>query len=451
MGILDRLFSQRSISYQTLWGSGEDMVIGNQSGTYVTQDSAFRVNAIYSAISLIADTIATLPLDAYIRVDGERKPFRPRPEWVQKPDVDLISKEPFYNAVIVSLLLDGNSFIRVYRDQTGRPLNLVVLNPADVEVTRNAIGRVMYRVANHDELYSQEQVLHIVDVLKPGHIRGVSRVENLKENWGLALALESFAARYFGQGVTMAGHIEFPGNLTPEQAKDLSDAFSSRHGGFRKSHKVGILSGGAKFVSDQVDNDSAQFLDSRRMAVEDVARAFNIPPHLLGLPGTNTYSSVEQNNIGFVTHTLRPIIQKLEGAFSTLLSAEAGGANAFLKFSIDGLLRGDANSRFAAYSNGLQSGWLTVNDVRRLEDLPAIEGGDVARVPLSNIAITDAGTVAEDKKVMMASRLVTAGYEPAEVLAALGLPPIAHTGLPSVQLQGIAQINPENPTSEYSV
>jgi HK97 family phage portal protein len=449
--IFDRLFNRRSISFQTLWGSGDEIILGNQSGTYVTNDSVFKVNAIYSAVSLIADTISTLPLDAYIRVDGERRPFRPRPEWVQKPDVDLISKEPFYNAVIVSLLLDGNAFVRVYRDGAGRVLNLVVLNPNDVEVTRNGIGRVMFRLNDSDELLSSEQVLHVIDVLRPGHIRGISRVEALKDNFGLALALESFAARYFGQGVTMAGHIEFPGNLSPEQAKDLSDAFSSRHGGFRKAHKVGVLSGGAKFVSDQVDNDAAQFIDSRRMAVEDVARAFNIPPHLLGLPGTNTYASVEQNNIAFVTHTLRPIIQKLEGAFSTLLNTEPGGQFAFVKFTIDGLLRGDANSRFAAYSNGMASGWLTLNDVRRLEDLPAIEGGDTARVPLQNIDLDAAHLVAEDKKVMMAQRLVTVGFNPAEVLAAMGLPEIDHTGVPSVMLQGIAQIEPEDPQSAYEV
>lgn len=451
MGIFDGLFSRRSISYQTLWGAGDDIVVGNQSGTSITQDSVFKVNAIFSAVSLIADTIATLPVDSYIRIDGERRAFRPRPAWVQKPDVDLISKEPFYNAVITSLLLDGNAFIRVFRDNAGRPLNLVVLSPLDVEVTRNGIGRVMYRLKDHDQLLSQEQVLHIIDVLKPGHIRGVSRVEALKDNFGLAMALESFAARYFGQGVTMAGHIEFPGNLSPEQAKDLSDGFSARHSGFRKSHKVGVLSGGATFVSDQIDNDKSQFIDSRRMAVEDIARAFNIPPHMLGLPGTNTFSSVEQNNIWFVTHTLRPIIQKLEGAFSTLLSAETGGENAFLKFTIDGLLRGDANSRFAAYSNGLQSGWLKVNDVRRLEDLPPVEGGDVARVPLANIAINDASVITEDKKVSMAQRLVVAGFEPAQVLAALGLPEIPHTGVPSVQLQGVAQINPDDPTSVYGV
>jgi hypothetical protein len=180
-----------------------------------------------------------------------------------------------------------------------------------------------------------------------------------------------------------------------------------------------------------------------------VARAFNIPPHLLGLPGTNTYSSVEQNNIAFVTHTIRPIVQKIEGAFSTLLSAESGGENAFIKFTLDGLLRGDANSRYAAYSNGLQSGWLKVNDVRRLEDLPPVDGGDVARVPLANISITEADVVVEDKKVLMANRLVTAGYDPKEVLAALGLPEIKHTGVPSVMLQGVAQIDPEDPQGVY--
>ncbi len=449
--IMDRLFNRRSISFQTLWGSGDDVVAGNQSGTYVTQDTVFKVNAIYSAVALLADTISTLPLDAYIRIDGERRAFRPRPAWVQRPDVDLISKEPFYNSVIVSLLLDGNAFIRVYRDDAGRVLNLVVLSPTDVEVVRNGIGRVMFRLQRNDELLSSEQILHIVDVLKPGHIRGISRVEALKDNFGLAIALESYAARFFGQGVSMAGHIEFPSNLTPEQARDLSDGFSARHGGFRKSHKVGVLSGGAKFVSTSIENDKAQFLDSRRMAVEDVARAFNIPTMFLGLPGTNTYSSAEQNAIQFVTHTVRPLVQKLEGAFSTLLNTEPGGEFAFVKFSIDGLLRGDANSRFAAYSNGLQSGWLTLNDVRRLEDLAPLDGGDTARVPLANISLADAGLIAEDKKVMMAQRLVTAGFDPAEVLAAIGLPAIDHTGLPSVMLQGVAQIDPENPQGVYEV
>jgi HK97 family phage portal protein len=411
----------------------------------------FKVNAIFSAVSLISDTISSLPVDAYIRIDGERRAFRPKPAWVTRPDIDLVGKEPFYNSVIISLLLDGNAFVRVFRNAQGRPVNLVVLNPADVEVTRNGIGRVMYRVQSSDTLLDPEEVLHLIDTLKPGHIRGTSRVEALKDNFGLAIALESYAARFFGQGVSMAGHIEFPGNLTPEQARDLSDGFSARHGGFRKSHKIGVLSAGAKFVSTNIENDKAQFIDSRRMAVEDVARAFKVPPNLLGVQGSFTYSSVEQNNIAFVQHTLRPLISIIESGFSTLLNSEPGGENAFIKFSLDGLLRGDSNSRFSAYSQGLQSGWLTINDVRRLEDLPAVEGGEITRVPLANINISAADLVAEDKKTLMAQRLINSGFDPAEVLAAVGLPTIDHTGVPPVLLQGIAQIAPEDPQSAYEV
>jgi HK97 family phage portal protein len=276
-------------------------------------------------------------------------------------------------------------------------------------------------------------------------------VTALKDNFGLAIALESYAARFFGQGASTNGIIEFPGNLTPDQAKNLVDGFDARHKGFRKAHKTGVLSGGAKFVQTTVENDKAQFLDSRRMAVEDVARAFNIPPHLLGLPGTNTYSSVEQNNIAFVTHTLRPIVQKLESAFTPLMAAEPGGATAFIKFTLDGLLRGDAATRFSAYSTGLQAGYLTINDIRRLEDLPPVAGGEIIRVPLANVNIDAAELVATDKRVGMAQKLVNSGFDPADVLSVMGLPAIQHTGLPTVQLQGIAQVNPEDPEAAYEV
>jgi HK97 family phage portal protein len=448
--MLGNLFENRALNFQTIWGAGNEIEITNQSGTFINQDTVFKVNAVFSAISLISDTISTLPVDAYIRRDGARFAFRPRPSWVTKPDIDT-TKEGFYGSMIVSLLLDGNAFIRVFRDDQGQVLNLVVLNPAKVEIQRNGLGRVMFRYEGERTLLSTDEVLHIPDVVRPGHIRGTSRVDALKDNFGLAMALESYAARFFGQGVTMAGHIEFPGNLSPEQAKELSESFSTRHGGFRKSHKVGVLSAGAKFVSDQLDNDKSQFIDSRRMAVEDVARAFNIPPHLLGLPGTNTYASVEQNNIGFVTHTLRPIVAKMETALSTLLTTLPGGENAFIKFSMDGLLRGDSTSRFAAYSTGIQAGYLTVNDIRRLEDLYPIEGGNVLRVPLANINIDAADLVAEDKRVTMANKLIMSGFDPKEVLAAFNLPEIKHTGLPSVQLQPLVNVNPDDPTSEYEV
>jgi HK97 family phage portal protein len=448
--MLNNLFESRAISFQTIWGTGGDIEVLNQAGTVVNPETVFKVNAIFSAVSLISDTISTLPVDSYIRRDGARFAFRPRPAWVQQPDIDT-TKEAFYGSLIVSLLLDGNGFVRVFRDGAGRVINMTVLNPAKVEIRKNKVGEVVYVYEGEGKPLNKNEIIHIPDVVRPGEIRGISRVTALKDNFGLALALESYAARFFGQGATTQGLIEFPGNLTPEQAKQLVDGFDARHRGFRKAHKTGVLSGGAKYVNTSVENDKAQFIDSRRMAVEDVARAFNIPPHLLGLPGTNTYSSVEQNNIAFVTHTLRPIVQKLESAFTPLMANEPGGSTAFIKFTLDGLLRGDANSRFTAYSTGLQAGYLTINDIRRLEDLPPVDGGEIIRVPLASVNIDAAELVATDKRVNMAQKLVNSGFDPAEVMAAMGLPQIAHTGLPTVQLQGIAQVNPEDPQAAYEV
>jgi HK97 family phage portal protein len=448
--MLNNLFESRAISFQTIWGTGGDIEILNQAGTVVNPETVFKVNAIFSAVSLISDTISTLPVDSYIRRDGSRFAFRPRPAWVQQPDIDT-TKEAFYGSLIVSLLLDGNGFVRVFRDGSGRVINMTVLNPSKVEIRKNKVGEVVYVYEGEGKPLNKNEMIHIPDVVRPGEIRGISRVTALKDNFGLALALESYAARFFGQGATTQGLIEFPGNLTPEQAKQLVDGFDARHRGFRKAHKTGVLSGGAKYVNTSVENDKAQFIDSRRMAVEDVARAFNIPPHLLGLPGTNTYSSVEQNNIAFVTHTLRPIVQKLESAFTPLMANEPGGSTAFIKFTLDGLLRGDAATRFSAYSTGLQAGYLTINDIRRLEDLAPVDGGDIIRVPLANVNIDAAELVATDKRVNMAQKLVNSGYEPADVLAVMGLPPILHTGLPTVQLQPISQIDPEEPAAAYEV
>lgn len=450
--MLGGLFEQRAISPLTLWGAGDDVLAGTQSSAIVNQDSVFKVNAIFSAVSLISDTVATLPVDSYIRRDGARFAFRPKPTWVTKPDVDTTSIA-FWSANIVSLLLDGNIFVRVFRDESGNIVNLVVLNPQKVKIKRNGLGRVMYEYEGENKMLSSDEMIHIPDVVKPGELRGVSRVEALKDNFGLAIALESYAARFFGQGSTSNGVIEFPGNLTPDQAKQLVDGFDARHRGFRKAHKTGVLFGGAKYVKTTVDNDAAQFIDSRRLAVEDVARAFNIPTHLLGLPGTNTYSSVEQNNIAFVVHTLRPIVQKLESGYSVLLNTVPGGEQAFIKFNMDGLLRADVQSRMAAYSVGLQSGFLTINDVRRLEDLtPQLDpSAEQVRVPLANVNISAAGLTEEEAKVTMAQKLVQVGFDPASTMAALGLPAIKHTGVPSQQLQSVAQIDPENPETVYGV
>lgn len=435
----------RGISFQTVWGAGGDLDIANPSGVNINSKTAFEVVAFWSAVSLISDTIATLPVDSYIRRDGNRRPYRPRPAWVDQPDVDM-TRQAHYQQALVSLLVNGNSYTRVFRNAQGEVVNLVVLDPATVEVRRSALGRKLFIVVGEKEALTSEDIVHITDLIEPGALVGMSRVERLKEALGLSSAMQSFASRFFGAGATTQGIIEFPGNLTPDQAKNLREGFDSAHRGFRKAHKTGVLSGGATYKQTTVAPDQAQMLESRRFSVEEIARAFNIPLSMMGVPGTQSYASVEQNAIQFVTHTLRPYIEKLEWSYSRLLPTEA-----FIKFNVDGLLRGDFNSRINAYSVGLQAGFMSVNDVRRLEDLSPAEGGDQYRVPLANISLTDTELVAEQQKVTMASKLIQLGFDPAATLAAFGLASIDHTGLPSVQLQQIATINPENPDQAYEV
>jgi HK97 family phage portal protein len=441
--MLGNLFESRAISFQTLWGSGSDIEILNQSGTVINNKTSFEIVAFFSAVSLISDTISTLPMGAYRRELGQRVYLNNRPAWVDQPDVDS-SRAAHYQQVLVSLMTSGNSYTRVFRNNSGEVVNLVVLDPNKVTVSRSAIGRKIFTYEGEQNGLTSDDIIHLTDLLEPGAIKGISRVEKLKEALGVASALQSYAARFFGQGATTQGIIEYPGNLLPDQAKQLRDGFDSAHKGFRKAHRTGILTGGATYKTTTVNNDAAQFLESRRFAVEEIARAFNIPLSFMGIPGTQSYASVEQNAIQFVTHCLRPYIEKIEWSYSRLL-----GAGEFIKFNVDGLMRGDFNSRTTAYNSALLTGWLSVDDVRRFEDLPPVQGGSVYRVPLANVDLAAAGLVEQQTKVVMAKTLTDAGFDPADVLAKLGLPAITHTGLPSTQLQSVAQINPEDPESVY--
>jgi HK97 family phage portal protein len=390
------------------------------------------VNAVWACVSLISDTVSALPVDTYIRRDGIAYPYRPKPAWVSKPDV-AIPSVAFWQQTMISLLIDGNAFVRLFKDNSGNIVNMVVLNPLNVQVSRNALGQKFYTsTVEGNKVLSGDEMLHISgSIIMPGEFRGKSPIDTLKENIGLAISLESFAARFFGQGTLTQGVIEYPGALTAEQAENLARSFDRQHKSFRKAHKTGILSGGAVFKPTTIANDQAQMLDSRRLAVEDVARAYRVPTDMIGLNnGGQSYNSIEQKQIAFVTHTLRPWLAKLEDAFSTLLID-----GAYLAFSTDDLLRGDYATRIEGYSKLLQNGVLSTNEVRRKENMRPIEGGDVVRVPLTNININAASLNEDETKVDMAQKLIALGFVPEDVLKSLGLSPIPHTGLPTVQLQ----------------
>lgn len=437
---------ERAISFQSIWGAGDSLAWQSDSGANVTPDSSFGISAFYAAVNLISGSISTLPVDCYQRIDGARKPFRPKPVWVTKPDIDLTTAQAHWQQVLISLLVWGNSYTRVFRDKDGNIVNLVALDPTLMQVERNAIGRKVYKyVGEPDKALTSDEVLHITDVLLPGAVKGKGRVEALKENLGLGIALQSFAARFFGGGSQVAGIIEFPGTLAKEQAKLLAESFDSRHRGYRQAHKTGVLSGGAKYTKIGSTPEESQMLESRNFAVIDIARIFQIPPHLLGVPGYNSHASVEQMTQDFVTFTLRPFVEKIEAGYSTLLPD-----GVYLKWSLDGLIRADFATRMQGYSTASQGGWMSLNDIRKLEDFSPVEGGDVYRVPLANVNLAAADLAVQEGQVAMAQKLIQVGFEPASVLKALGLPEMVHTGVPSTQLQPVAQIDPNSPDQVYN-
>jgi HK97 family phage portal protein len=431
--MLGNLFDEsRAISFQSIWGAGDLTSYETQSSAFVDYNTALQVNAVWACVSLISDTISALPVDTYIRRDGIAYPYRPRPSWVAKPDV-MIPSVAFWQQTLISVLTDGNAFIRIFRDESGQIINMMVLNPLSVTVTRNTLGQKLFTYTGEaKKVLTTDDVLHISgSITLAGELRGRSPIDTLKENIGLAIALEGFASRFFGQGTLTQGVIEYPGSLTNEQAENLAKSFDRQHKGYRKAHKTGILSGGAVFKPTTIANDQAQMLDSRRLAVEDIARAYRVPTDMIGLNnGGQSYNSIEQKQIAFVTHTLRPYLAKLEDAFSNLLPDSA-----YLAFNTDDLLRGDYATRIEGYSKLLQNGVLSANEVRRKENMRPVDGGDVVRVPLTNINISAASLTEDETKVDMAQKLIALGFVPEDVLTVLGLPKIPHTGLPTVQLQ----------------
>ena len=449
--ILNRLFENRAISYQSIFETGDDIQLGTRSGVHVDVDNALTIGAVFSAVSLIADTMSTLPVDTFIRRDGARFPWRPRPAWVDRPDVD-IPREAFYSQVITSLLLAGSAFIRVY-SRRGEIVNMQCLNPQTVRMERNKVGRVIFHVEGESRPLTSDEVLYIPDLMKPGQLRGVSRVESLKEQLGIGKALDAYTGQFFGNGTSLNGVIEYPGQLTQEQADVLRNSFDSKHGSWKRAHRTGVLTGGATFKATQTDPEKSMLVESKNQAIADVARAFHMPPHLLGLDKGMSYSSVEENNRFFSQHTLRPIAAKLENSLSTLLDRYPGGETAFVRFNMDALLRASLEERTSSYSKLMQMGAMSINEVRALEDMRPLDvpGADNPRVPLANVNIEDSGVKAQMERVKMAQALIYSGFEPAAVLEAFDLPTMDHTGVPSVQLQQAATLDPEDPQSVYEV
>lgn len=427
------------------------------AGVEVTPETAVRMSTVYACVRLLSDTISSLPLGAYVRRGRERLPYAEVygdvPEWVNKPNPETTRLE-FYEQIVASLNLNGNAYILTVRGVFGEVLELWVLNPERVRIRRPRTGEpLMYEVFTEyggDVMtLTDKDLLHIPMFRLPGTHYGLGPIGAARLTVGAAMAAETYAASYFGNAANPGGIIEAPGEMTAEQIDDISRNWNMNHAGPYRAGKLGLLTGGATFKPLSLNAQDAQLIEVRRFGVEEIARLFRVPISLLGHPvaGAMSFASVEAQNLSFVQHSLRPLLERIEQALSPLLPEPDG----FIKFNLDALLRGTTLERYEAYTKGLQQGFLSVNDIHAYEEMPPVADGDQYRVPLQNIALTDSKEVGLKLRADIARILVQVGYDPAAVAAAVGLGEIPHTGLPSAQLQPIYSIDPENPDAAYEV
>lgn len=419
---------------RTLLGNGGESRAVNRIAGYLPFDrvppigaetdiqTAMNLTAYTAGIRLLADTVSTLPADSYIRRDGVRYPYRPKPVWLTVPDPRNPTQtfQSIISQAIVSLYSDGNLFLATLRDEAGDVLELRVLNPERVEVHRGGDGVPVYKIRRSDggyEEFGPNEIKHIPLMRLPGEERGVNLIKANAHAIQTGLAIEDFAATYFENGTNPSGVVTLPAEQRKEVADSLKEQIRRTQTG-SKRWSVLLLTGGADFKEFRgVDPESTQLLSSRTFTVLQIARLLRIPPYMLSVtdPGAVSYASVEQQSLAFVRDTVRPLASVLESALSSLIV----NPDAFVRFSIEGLLRGASADRATFYTQLLTQGVLSPNEVRSLEDLRPIEGGDNFRMPLNeapNMAVADVRSKAE----VLAS-LVSSGIPLDEARRIVGL------------------------------
>jgi HK97 family phage portal protein len=409
------------------WGITDTSATANSSaGEQVTIETALTSIAVQAAIRLLTNDIASLPVDALQRTTSGKQEI-PKPAWMVTPAPlnPNVTWDDHVKQVVFSLLTDGNAFIYALPNVM-RAQELRALDPATVEIISTGTD-TEYRVQGASSVLTPFEIIHVPWVLRPGKARGLNPIEAAAQGLGIALAADSFVGDYFGNGAVPSSWIEVPPGveLTEQQITDIKDSVKREHVGKRKHHAAGMLTGGAKLVPFDYSNRDAQLLELRDHIVEEVARLFGIPPHMLGSqkPGAVGYASVEQRSIDYVQHALLPIINRIEKGYGRLLPS----TETYIKFNLNGVLRGDSAARAAFYREMLQNRVMPLEEVRALEDLnPNPEAVGFLRTPNNSGA---------DPRYEAVGALIRAGFDPAAALAAVGLPPITHIGLPPVTVQ----------------
>ena len=354
----------------------------NYSGEEVNENSALGISTVFSAISLLADSIALLPLKT-MRTDGQKVIHTEKPKFLEKPNVAQdISMFSIIHQTISTLAMHGNAFVLVDRDRQGRPIQLTPIHPEKVKVEMDNGKKcfmLMTKKGQYDRKITTYNMLHLVWYQYPGQLTGISPLRANGNTYGLALAMERHLSQFYGQGGTPSSVLETDRDLTAEQATVLKETWLNNH---NRNRKPAVLTGGLKWkaISAAAGNE---LIEARDQITHEIARVFRIPAHLLlAKDGSNVYSNLESNGLAFIRHTLLPWIRRIEDSFTTLLPGKQ-----FVRLDTDEYARGDQLSRVRSFQVAISSGMMTPNEARSKLDLEPYEGGDKFYIGLQGALI----------------------------------------------------------------
>ncbi len=380
------------------------------SGKRVTDRTALQHIAVYACVRVLSEAIAQLPLHVYKYNDKGKERVLQHPLYFllhDQPNPEMTSFV-FRETLMSHLLIYGNAYAQIIRNGRGDVIGLYPLMPDKMKVDRDEKNRLIYIYSRYDEanpnlkeqgdivLYADD-VLHIPGLGYDGLV-GYSPIALAKNAIGISIACEDYGASFFGNNANPSGVLEHPGVI--KNPDKLRDAWHRAYGG-RNAHKVAVLEEGVKFTPISIPNNEAQFLETRKFQIEEIARMYRVPLHMIGDLDHATFSNVEHLSLDFVKYSLDPWIVRWEQSLQKALLSDSEKGRYFIKFNVDGLLRGDYASRMQGYSIGIQNGFLCPNDVRELEDMnliPEEKGGFTYMVNGSMSRLCDAGIAYADKK-----------------------------------------------------
>jgi len=385
-----RTFSlQKFASYMDQWIDGG---YKTSSGIQLSTDGALAVAAVYACTRKLAEGVSTLPLILYQRVakDGKKRatnhPLYPLLRYSPTPE---ISAWEFWDYIIQSAVLRGNAYARIIRNRRGVITKLIPYHPDRME-PKVENGTLYYEFSRNDgskERIDLDQLFRVRGPLSKDGVTGLNIVEQLCEVFGHARALDDYSSKMFSKGARLSGVLQYPRRFADRSVQErLVESWNRMISGPDNAYKVAILEDGMTFQQISMTAEDAQLLEARKFSVEEICRVFGVPPHKIGHLDKATFSNIEHQDLEWVRDSIRPWLIRIEQSIyrDLFTEEEKRSDKLFAEFLVDGLLRGDTATRNQSYATGRQWGWLSINDIRRLENMnPIAKGGDDYLMPVN--------------------------------------------------------------------